>query len=166
MVRPEPETRGDPKGTLEARVERIVSPLLARQGVELVEVRYLREQGSWTLKIFIDKPGGVSLDDCVRVSRSVEDVLDVEDMIPHRYRLEVSSPGLDRALKTESDFRRFFGRRVRIQTREPLEGRKNFKGRILACEEGVVTLQDAQGCLFRLPLALVAKSKLEIDLKP
>lgn len=165
-MRPEQEPRGDPRGTLDERVEQIVGPILARQGVELVEVRYLREQGYWTLKIFIDRPDGVSLDDCVRVSRSIEDVLDVEDMIPHRYRLEVSSPGLDRALKTESDFQRFFGRRVRIQTRQPLEGRKNFRGRILACEAGVVTLQDAQGCVLRLPLALVAKSKLEIDLKP
>lgn len=149
-----------------ARVARVVSPILVRQGVELVDVRYLREQGSWVLRIFIDKPGGVSLDDCVRVSRSIEDVLDVEDMIPHRYRLEVSSPGLDRVLKTESDFQRFSGRRVRIQTLRPLEGRKNFKGRILACDQGVVAIEDAQGSVFRIPLAWVAKSRLEIDLTP
>lgn len=148
------------------RVARVVSPILVRQGVELVEVRYLREQGSWVLRIFIDKPGGVSLDDCVRVSRSVEDVLDVEDMIPHRYRLEVSSPGLDRVLKTESDFQRFSGRRVRIQTLRPLQGRKNFKGRILSCDQGVVAIEDAQGSVFRIPLAWVAKSRLEIDLTP
>ncbi len=166
MVCPEPDSRHGPGADLPGRVARVVSPILARQDVELVEVCYLREQGSWVLRIFIDKPGGVSLDDCVRVSRSIEDVLDVEDMIPHRYRLEVSSPGLDRVLKTESDFQRFSGRRVRIQTLRPLEGRKNFKGRILACDQGVVAIEDAQGSVFRIPLAWVAKSRLEIDLTP
>lgn len=165
-MRLEPDSREDSGANLTGRVSRVVRPILARQGVELVEVCYLREQGSWVLRIFIDKPGGVSLDDCVQVSRSIEDVLDVEDMIPHRYRLEVSSPGLDRVLKTESDFQRFCGRRARIQTLRPLEGRKNFKGRILACDQGVVTLQDAQGSVFRIPLAWVAKSRLEIDLTP
>lgn len=132
--------------------------------MEIVDVQYRREQGAWVLRVFIDKPGGVALDDCVRVSRKIEDVIEIEEIVSHRYRLEVSSPGLDRVLKKESDFLRFLGRKARIQTRQALEGRRNFRGKILACEQGMVALDDLQGNLIRVPLGLIEKARLEIDL--
>jgi ribosome maturation factor RimP len=156
----------DPK-SIPDQVSALIAPILEREGTELVDVEYRREQGAWLLRVFIDKPGGIiALDDCAQVSHKIGDVIEIEDVISHRYRLEVSSPGLDRVLKKESDFQRFSGKKVRIQTRQALEGRRNFKGKILACEQGVVTLDDLQGNVIRLPLAGIAKARLEIDLTP
>jgi len=153
-------------GSILDRVAEIVRPILDREGMELVDLQYRREQGAWVLRVFIDKPGGTALEDCVQISRRIEDVIEVEDVISHRYRLEVSSPGLDRVLKKESDFRRFSGKKVRILTRQALAGRRNFKGKILACEQGEVVLDDLQGNLIRLSLTLIEKARLEVDLTP
>ncbi|MEW6440701.1 MAG: ribosome maturation factor RimP [bacterium] len=145
-------------------VSKIVSPILDREGMDLVDVQFLRDSGSWVLRVFIDKPGGISLDDCTRISHKIGDVIEVEDVIAHRYRLEVSSPGLDRVLKKEADFQRFSGKKARVQTREPLAGRRNYRGKIVGCEQGVLALDDLQGNVIRLPLHLIEKARLEIDL--
>ncbi len=117
---------------VEAEVRRLAEPLLARDGIGLVDVEYRREAAGWTLTLFIDKQGGVSLDDCQHVSRTLSTVLDVEDPIPHRYNLQVSSPGLDRPLRRESDFVAAVGSLVRIATHEPVGDRRHFTGRLTA----------------------------------
>ncbi len=96
-------------------VRKLAEPLLEALGLEYYDLQFLREGGRWVLRLFIDRPEGVSLEDCERVSRELGVLLDVEDLIPHAYTLEVSSPGLDRALRGIEEYRRFAGRRVRLQ---------------------------------------------------
>src|SRR5215475_8397239 len=118
-----------PQG-IEARVRSLAGDVLSRAGYQLVDVEYRREPGGWTLRLFIDKDGGVGLDDCERVSREFGTVLEVEDPIPHRFNLEVSSPGLDRPLTQDADFLAARGKRVRVSTGQPIAGQRNFSGRL------------------------------------
>ncbi|HJS74773.1 MAG TPA: ribosome maturation factor RimP, partial [Vicinamibacteria bacterium] len=108
------------------------------------DVEYRREPAGWTLRLFIDKPGGVTLDDCQRVSHEVGTVLEVEDPIPHRFRLEVSSPGLDRPLKSDSDFLEAVGKKVRVIAREPISGQRNFTGRLVRAERAPASIEPGQ----------------------
>jgi ribosome maturation factor RimP len=120
---------------IEARVRSLAERVVARDGYDLVDIEFRREPAGWTLTLFIDKQGGVNLDDCQRVSQVVGTVLDVEDPIPHRYNLQVSSPGLDRPLKRDDDFIAARGRLVRIVTCEPISGQRNFFGRLMGAGE-------------------------------
>ena len=133
-------------------------------GFELVHIDLEKQRGAWFLRIYIDKPGGVTLDDCAQASRQVSTELDVEEVVPGRYTLEISSPGLDRPLRTDEDFLRFVGRKVFIHTREPLHQQRNFVGLLKSLEAGVVTLQDAQGALWAIPRDLITKARLEIEI--
>jgi ribosome maturation factor RimP len=131
-----------------ARLTELVRPAVAGYGCELVNVEWKHEGGGWILRLFIDRQGpyepgqGVTLDDCAHVSREVSALLDVHDAVPHgHYSLEVSSPGLDRPLKSEADFRRFLGRKAKIRTRHSVgsdgkEGRRNFSGTLLDLQAG------------------------------
>jgi len=112
-----------------------------------------------TLRVYIDKPGGVTVDDCADVSRQLSAILDVEDPLPGSYMLEVSSPGLDRPLVTANDFRRFIGEMVKVQMHQPIAGRKRFKGRLLAASDERVTL-EVDGEQFDLVLADVERARL------
>jgi ribosome maturation factor RimP len=135
--------------------------------MELVDVEYLREGGRWVLRLFIDKPGGVSLDDCQEISRQVEKLLDVEEPIATSYSLEVSSPGIERPLKTPAHFERFAGNEVEIRTFGPIgePPRRNFKGRLLGIStEGDIGV-EIDGKEFRVPLDKVAKAHLALDLE-
>jgi ribosome maturation factor RimP len=152
------------KGVILHRVEGILRPLLDAEGLSLVDVEYKREQGGWVLRVFIDKEGGVTLDDCAQVSREFGQLLDVEDIIPTSYHLEVSSPGLDRPLKREEDFVKYSGRRVRIKTTEQVSGRRNFKGALLGCTEGKVMVKVEGTDVFTIPLTSILKANLEIEL--
>jgi ribosome maturation factor RimP len=152
-------------GVLLLRVERILTPLLEAEGFSLVDVEYKREQGGWVLRVFIDKKGGVTLDDCAQVSREFGQLLDVEDIIPTSYHLEVSSPGLDRPLKKEEDFVQYTGRKVRIKTKEQVSGRRNFKGALLGCSEGKVMVKVEGSEVFAIPFTSILKANLEIELK-
>lgn len=149
---------------LEEKIRQLAEPVASALGLELVDVVYTSEYGRKILRIFIDKPGGVTVDDCSDVSRELSTILDVEDPIPQRYTLEVSSPGLDRPLKNELDFLRFMGRKARIKTREPLDGRKNFKAVIEGVEGGVVHVTDFDGKKFDIALSIIDKAKLEIEI--
>jgi ribosome maturation factor RimP len=111
-----------------SRVWRLADPLCQAEGVELVQVEYQREHGGLTLRIYLDKPGGITLDDCADISRQLGDLLDVSLDLPAPYRLEVSSPGLQRPLGKLSDFERFKGCRAKVKTTRPLNGQKNFSG--------------------------------------
>ena len=144
------------------RVSDVIQPVIDEQGLELVDVVYTPEHGRWVLRVFIDKPGGVTLGDCTTVSREIGTILDVEDIIPHSYSLEVSSPGLDRPLTKERDFLRYRGQKVRIRTREPVEGRRNFRATIDGVEDGAVIVTDASGKTWRIELLNIDRARLEV----
>jgi ribosome maturation factor RimP len=116
-----------------------------------------------TLRLYIDKEGGVTLDDCAAVSRQVSYKLDADDPIAQRYVLEVSSPGLDRPLHSARDFERFAGRQIRLSTIAPLQGRRNFVGRLVGLIEGMVRLVLEDGHEVAVPKDLVDKARLEPD---
>lgn len=147
--------------SVEREIEDLVHPILVRNRMELVDVTYRLEAGRWVLRVFIDKPGGVDLGDCALISHQIEDRIEVEDIIPQRYFLEVSSPGLNRALKKEKDFQRFCGETARVKTREAVAGRRNFKGRIVRCEQGTLELEDREGKRFEFSLHEIDKARLE-----
>src|SRR5688500_823259 len=113
------------------KIREVVTPPTEAAGYELVDVEWKRETTGWILRVFIDGPGGIRHEDCERVSRELSAVLDVADFIPHTYSLEVSSPGLNRPLRTLSHFRRHVGQQARIKLNQGVEGRRNFRGRIV-----------------------------------
>ena len=143
-------------------VQGVIEPILQSQGLELVDLEYQRESHGWVLRIYLDREGGVSLDDCAGISHEVGAVLEVKDLIPSAYILEVSSPGLTRPLKKPEDFNRFRNQMVKIKLYEPLDGRRNFKGTLLGLEGDRVRV-EAEQQVYELPLQRIAKANLEID---
>ncbi len=139
--------------------------------MELVDLEYKHEGRDWFLRIFIDKEGGVNLDDCAEASREIGAVLEVEDIVRTAYRLEVSSPGIDRPLKKVQDFERFAGSLVKVKTYESLDpdqrghARKTFVGTLLGIEGGLVRIEqtDKKGGVVELPLEGIAKANLEYE---
>jgi len=144
------------------RVRAVADFLLAPQGLELVEVQFRREARGWVLRLYVDKAGGITLDDCVRISQEVGRNLDVEDFISTPYTLEVSSPGLTRSLRTEKDFARYQNRLVKLTSHEPVGNRRQWKGRIRGAEEGRIQI-EIDGELLEIPLSNVARANLEMD---
>ncbi len=150
------------------QVENIAGPLVSSLGLELVETEYKREGRHMVLRIFIDREGGVSLDDCAAVSRELSAVLDVEETVTGNYTLEVSSPGLNRPLKTRADYERYKGRLVKIKTSEPLPDeqgnrRKTFLGELEGVDGDVVCIHLREGQQARIPIDSVAKANLEFE---
>ncbi|MCA1663164.1 MAG: ribosome maturation factor RimP [Myxococcales bacterium] len=145
------------------KLESLVEPVVTGQGYELVDVEFKNELGAWILRVFIDKPGSqerVGLDDCASVSRELSAVLDVDDTIEGHYSLEVSSPGLNRPLKKESDFARFVGKKAKIRTRHPIgESRRNFSGTLVAVAGGKVKI-DVGDQVCEVPVDAVEKANL------
>lgn len=148
--------------TLLQEVREVVEPILQSQGYELVDLEYQRESRGWVLRIYLDREGGITLDDCTGVSHEVGAVLEVKDVIPNAYVLEVSSPGLTRPLKKPEDYNRFRNQLVKIKLFQPLDGRRNFKGILLGLERETVRV-EADGQVFEIPLQSIAKANLEID---
>lgn len=146
------------------RIRALAEPILTDRGLELVEVEFQRETRGWILRLYIDRPGGVTLDDCQKVSEELGDHLDVADIIDYPYHLEVSSPGLDRPLTRDADFVRFAGKAARIVTSDSIEGQRNFRGRLAGLMDGAVLLDLADGRRVRIPRDLIAKARLEIEL--
>ena len=151
------------------RTRRVLEPVLARDGYELVEVEWLRQGSRWTLRLFVDKPGGVGIEDCQAVSRLVDPILDVEDFIEPAYDLEVSSPGLDRPLRKPADFDRYAGQRAHVKAYGPVAGtapgspaRKNWTGVLVGFRDGAVEI-DVDGIVHRVPHDQIAKAHLEYD---
>jgi ribosome maturation factor RimP len=152
-----------------SRVTEIAEPLASSLGLELVEVEYKQEAKRMILRIYIDKDGGVSLDDCASVSRELNDILDVEDFINGRYTLEVSSPGLNRQLKKDADFNRFLGRLVKIRTIELLADdkgnmRKTFLGNLVGFCDGIATINLKEGQSASIPIGKIDKANLEFEI--
>ncbi len=138
-----------------------MEPLINHAGMELVHLEYTGSPSGMVLRLFIDKPGGVTIDDCAYVSRIISDLLDVKDPIPEHYNLEVSSPGINRPLVRLKDYTRFAGERVFIKTREPVQGRKRFKGVLKGIDQGIITI-DLDDGEYGIPLDLVARARLDI----
>jgi ribosome maturation factor RimP len=148
-----------------ARVQQLIEPLLTAQGVELVDLEFNRpRRGRATLRLFLDRPGGITLEELARLSRVAGELLDVHDFIAGSYNLEVSSPGLTRELKKPADYQRYVGRWARITTRAPWEGQQVHQGILKGLEGEEVCLQEDQA-LCRIPLKEIARARLEIDLK-
>ncbi len=146
------------------RVRSVALRVTADQGFELVDVELKRAPGGQLLRLYVDKPGGIGLDDLQAVSEEVSAILDAEDPIEGHYTLEVSSPGLDRPLRTEDDYRRFVGRLAKLSSYELVDGRRHWTGRIVACEGGVVTLELEKGeGEARVPFAKVSHGHLEVE---
>jgi ribosome maturation factor RimP len=143
-----------------SRLKEVLLPALNSFGVEMVDLRYRLENRGWVLRLFIDKEGGITLEDCQRVSEQVGDLLDVEDLIGHGYRLEVSSPGLDRPLTREGDFVRFTGKRARISSREPISNQRNFQGKILGVQDHQVLIEEDKGVKIAIPFPAILKARL------
>ncbi len=149
------------KGPVAETVTDLITPVVEMEGFEVVEVRYFRGQGRGTLRITIDKPSGVTIDDCAQVSRLVGDMLDVHDPIEGAYNLEVSSPGINRPLVREKDFRRFKGEKVYIETKALVGGRRRFKGVLGELNDGAVEIECQDGPHV-IGLDQVAKARLDI----
>lgn len=151
-----------------AVVTQFVAPILAALDMELVDIEYKREGREMMLRLFIDKAGGVTLDDCATVSRELSQLLDVEEAIEGSYNLEVSSPGLNRPLKKVADYQRYQGRLVKIKTFELLPDdagnlRKTFLGELLGVEDKTVRIRLTEGQTAAIPLEKVAKANLEFE---
>ena len=145
------------------RVRRLIQEVVEGQGYELVDAEFKGVGKSSILRIYIDQRAGVSHGDCELVSEQVGTVLDVEDLIPSSYTLEVSSPGLDRKLVKESDYARFDGKFARIQTRIPLNQQKVFRGRLRGFRDGNVRLESANGDIVEIPLDVIREARLVVD---
>jgi ribosome maturation factor RimP len=165
------------------RARRLIEPVLERDGYALVEVEWKREGRGWFLRLFVDRPGGVTVEHCQEVSRTIEPILDVEDFIEPAYQLEVSSPGLDRPLRKPSDFQRFAGQRAHIRAYGPVESlaaspravalapavgakaaRKNWTGILRGFRDGAVEI-EVDGQLHRIAHDQIAKANLECDVE-
>lgn len=143
-------------------VREILNPLLLEDGFELVDLEYRREGRGRVLRIYIDKEGGVTVDDCAKLSRELGTLLDVHDVIPGSYNLEVSSPGLTRALKRPRDFERFRGKRVKIKTKTDIEDRRVFVGRLLDFADNVATVL-VDGRTYLIEYDKIERANLELD---
>lgn len=127
------------------QVEQLAEALVASEGMELVDLEYRREGRRWMLRLFIDKDGGVTLDDCASISRELGDLLDVKDVIPQAYVLEVSSPGLNRRLRKKEDFSRFAGQKVKLRLVAPIDGRRKIVGELEGIEDEAVIVTAPEG---------------------
>jgi ribosome maturation factor RimP len=152
------------------RVWTVAARVAVSLGLEIFDVRFRRESSGFVLRVQVDRPGpsataeeSVSVDDCARVSRDLSAILDVDDVVPVAYVLEVSSPGLDRPLRGEDDYRRFTGRRAKIVVRERVDGQSFFKGRLEGVTgRNVVVLAD-DGRQHQVPLDSITRSNLEVE---
>jgi ribosome maturation factor RimP len=150
---------------------RAIAERVARShGLEIWDIVTRRETTGQVVRVFIDRPGpaatpeeSVSIEDCEQISREIGTILDVEDPLPFAYTLEVSSPGLDRPLRGEQDYRRFAGRLAKIVVSEAVDNQKAFEGRLRGIEDRAVLLEGPKGRVHRLPLQLITRARLEVE---
>ena len=161
-----------------AQVRAIAERVARSYGLEVFDVQLRREAIGWVLRVKLDRPGpipapwppspaeSVTIEDCQRVSQDLSAILDVEDAIDHAYTLEVSSPGLDRPLRTETDFRRFAGWLASIVSREPIDGQTYFAGRLQGvADDGTVVIEAQGGRVRNIPLAAITRARLEVEFR-
>jgi ribosome maturation factor RimP len=146
-------------------IRQILDPILLSMGLDLWELEFQKQGPKWLLRVYIDREigGGVTLQDCETVSRDLSAALDVEDIIPHAFTLEVSSPGLDRTLSKPEHFIRFTGSAVKIKTYQPINGEKVFRGKLLGMADSVVTIELEAGTVLEIPMTNITKASLEVE---
>ena len=144
-------------------IRHLLAPILDSMGLTLWDLEFKKEGPKWLLRIYIDREGsGVTIDDCALVSRDLATILDVEDTITHAYTLEVSSPGLDRTLRTEDHFLRSLGKHLKLKTYLPVNGEKVFTGTLKDFAEGKVIIETDMGTLMEFPIESIAKAQLTV----
>jgi ribosome maturation factor RimP len=146
------------------KIKEIIEIPILRKNMELVDLEWRREKGGWVLRIFIDKPGGVTVGDCAKISEIVSKILDKEDLIHHSYVLEVSSPGIERPLVKKEDYERFKGEKAKIILKTPISGRKNFTGTILGIKEDLIQM-EVEGETWEFSLDNIKKANLQPEIK-
>jgi len=151
--------------SIAARVQELAERVAIDHGLELVHAEVAGPENKPIVRIFIDKPQGVTHEDCSAVSMHLGTVLDVEDFIHASYTLEVSSPGLERGLYKRADFERFAGSNAKMKTRQPIDGQRNFRGRLIGVEGNDVLFEDRTSGNVRVPLDIITKANLEVDVK-
>lgn len=147
------------KTSISEIVSQMALPIAEEAGCELVDVEYVKEGGNWFLRVYIDKPGGVALDDCEKVSRPLEKKIDETDPIPHAYYLEVSSPGLERPLKKPGDYIKAVGSPVEIKLFKSVGDRKRFEGELISCDGKSITMKDEHNENLQFQIEQIAKAK-------
>lgn len=147
----------------EARFEKILLPITEEYDLEIYDVEYVKEGSDWYLRAYIDKEGGVTIEDCEKVSRAVSEVMDKEDFIPDAYILEVSSPGLGRALKKDKHLARSMGEEVEIRTYKPIEKQKEFSGILRDFDAESITIEPEEGTNIKFARSDVALIRLALD---
>src|ERR1700752_3343376 len=150
------------QGSVAERVRHLAEQTAIDHGLELVHAEVAGPEGHPIVRVFIDKPGGVTHDDCSDVSHHLSTVLDVQDFIHSAYTLEVSSPGIERGLYKPADYERFAGHLAKIKTRSAIKNQRNFRGRIVGLAESEVILEDKTSGQVRIPFAEIAKANLEV----
>ena len=144
------------KGNVVEIVTDIAYPIVTKLGFELVDVEYVKEGSSWYLRVYIDKPGGITIDDCQAASEKLSDKIDKADPIGQSYYFEVSSPGLNRPLKKESDFEKYKGETVELKLYKPMGGRKKYEGKLEGLMDGNICITDDNGEVLSFDRDLVA----------
>ncbi|HOJ92638.1 MAG TPA: ribosome maturation factor RimP [Dictyoglomaceae bacterium] len=144
------------------KLREIIEPICENNSFEFVDLEYQRETHGWVLRVYIDKPGGITVEDCAHISERISKELDIADPIPHSYILEVSSPGLDKPLKKKRDFERHIGEKVNVYFLEPFEGKKNIEGVIYGTDEEDVLLQVGEN-IKTIPLSKIQKALLIVE---
>jgi ribosome maturation factor RimP len=152
------------QNSIAERVQELAERVAIDHGLELVHSEVAGPENKPIVRVFIDKPHGVTHDDCSDVSLHLGTILDVEDFIHASYTLEVSSPGLERGLYKRADYERFAGSDAKLKTRQPVEGQRNFRGRILGVDENAVLFEDRTNGRVRIPFDIITKANLEVDL--
>ena len=151
--------------SIAARVQELAERVAIDHGLELVHAEVAGPENKPIVRIFIDKPQGVTHEDCSEVSLQLGTILDVEDFIHSSYTLEVSSPGLERGLYKRADYERFAGSQAKMKTRQPISGQRNFRGTIIGVEGENVIFEDRTSGRVLVPVALITKANLEVDVK-
>lgn len=147
----------------EARTEELLTPIIERMNFELVDVEYVKEGGTWYLRAYIDKEGGITVNDCEAVAREMNEILDREDFVEDSYVFEVSSPGLGRPLKKEKDYVRSMGKEVEIRTYRAINREKEFYGILAAYDDASVTIEQESGEKLTFEKSDIALIRLAFD---
>lgn len=151
--------------TIQHTIASLLEPLLSAQGFELVDLQVQPRRSQWLVRLFVDTPGGIGLEDCRRLSGEIGHLLDADDLIPVSYRLEVSSPGLDRPLHTVRDFQRHMQRLVRVFLRAPVDDQVQYVGRVVEVTADHLLLQVSPEALRVLPFALIDHGTVEVEFR-
>ncbi len=150
---------------IKEKIKNLIELPILKKNIELVDLEWRRERPGWVLRVFIDKPGGVTVEDCAKISGLIGKILDEEDFIHHSYILEVSSPGIERPLVKKEDYERFKGEKAKIVLKNPISGRRNFKGIILGLKDNSIVRLEVEGQVWEIPFEEIKKARLQVDIK-